>query len=320
MKKIVLALMAVFTANVTAQNYPDYYPQNDDNDNGYYSDADNRFYFPEDYYYEYPSDYYADDFYISSYNDYRRSIDDINWSRFFAQNRLAPWQIEQIIHLNSMYASFSVWNDYYRFNPDRWYYDRFYALERILGVQVFVVFQNVYYNGYSPVMYWRDYRIRHYAPMVYVRPVYRNININMYRVNRRDYHRNNGYYYSPTRQSFGFRNGAGGNRANGNSGFRSNDRLRNNDSGFRDNTRVQRAERIQGMRNGSSETRANSGREREITDNSGTRNDGGMRNTQQPRRNHSEGFKSERTESKSYSGQRNSSSETRDLGTRLVSR
>jgi hypothetical protein len=76
------------------------------------------------------------DYYQSYYNDYRNSIININWNGFFVQNRLNRWQVDQIMRLNNLYASFTAWDNFYRYNPDRWYYDRFYALERILGPRV----------------------------------------------------------------------------------------------------------------------------------------------------------------------------------------
>ncbi|WP_435522478.1 hypothetical protein [Chryseobacterium indoltheticum] len=100
-----------------------------------------------DYYYNYPQDYYPADYYQSYYNDYRQSIININWNGFFVQHRLNRWQIDQILYLNNLYSSFAAWNNFYRYNPDRWYYDRFYAMERILGPRVFVIFQNNYYHG-----------------------------------------------------------------------------------------------------------------------------------------------------------------------------
>lgn len=264
MKKIALGLLTLFSVLILAQNYPDYYPSNGGYDNGYYSDADDQYYFPDDYYYQYPNDYYTNDFYRSSYNDYERSINGINWDRFFAQNRLSPSQIQQIMYLNQMYSSYDAWNSYYRYNPDRWYYDRFFALQNILGPQVFVVFQNAYYGGYSPVVYYRNYRIRHYAPVVYVMPRYRNVNINLYRVNRNDFHRSNGYFYNP-RSGFGFkdapRSGSVGGFRNNSEGFRGAARNQNSDQGgFRnqspsiDNSGIRNNQGNNGGFRGSSET------------------------------------------------------------------
>lgn len=219
MKKIFLGLSVIFATLVSAQNYPGDYPTNQNN--GYYGDYDDDEYFPDDYYYQYPSDYYTADFYQNYYSDYQRSIYDINWNAFFRQHRLSPWQVQQIVMLNEMYPSFSAWDHYYRYNPDRWYYDRFSALERILGPRIFIVFQNNYYQGYNPVSYYQNYRRQHYAPSVYIVPRYRNINVNRYRVDRTQYHQNN------PRQNFGFRDDARNSNSNsGNGGTR----------GFRDNS------------------------------------------------------------------------------------
>lgn len=198
MKKIILALsLGMFTMGFS-QNYP-YGNQNNngwpDNGYGYYGDNEDRYYFPDDYYYEYPDDYYSDDYYESYYNDYRRSISMVNWNRFFYEFGLSNYQINMILDLNRQFSSYSIWNSYYRMNPNRWYYDRFYALERILGPRIFVIFQNRYYNGYSPVVYYTNYWRDYYRPRYRVAPIYRNININVYHVDRYAYHQNVGNQY-----------------------------------------------------------------------------------------------------------------------------
>ncbi len=339
MRKIILGTFVVLSSIASAQTYQDYYPSGNGDpysNNEYYGDDDDQYYFPDDYYYEYPSDYYADDYYRNSYNDYRRSIDGVNWNRLFVQFRLAPWQVEQIMYLNSMYASYAMWNEYYRYNPDRWYYDRFYALERILGPSVFGVYQNTYYGGYSPVVYWQNYRARHYSPSVFISARYRNININIYHINRNVYHRNNGYFYSPRRQDFGFKNsprsGANGNWNNRNEGFRSSVPNRNNsgirnerDSGFRSGTRSG------AMRDTSSpkilENRNSNNGMRSAQ--SQQRNNQIPRVTERSRSNSSDGFRSsspqqrstERSSQKSVSPSRSKSEQnSRISGQRLVSR
>ena len=234
MKKILFGLSVFFATLISAQNYPDYYPSNTNN-NDYYGDAEDAYYFPDDYYYDYPSDYYTNDFYQNSYSDYRRSIENVNWGRFFSTYRLAPWQVQQIIILNNMYPSYSSWDFDYRFNPDRWYYDRFYALERILGPQIFVIYQNNYYQGYSPVVYYQNYRRQHYVTNIYVVPRYRNINVRKYRIDRTQYHQTN------PRNNFGFRdtprNGNGNWNSNSANGFRESDMSSNGtkSNGFRNN-------------------------------------------------------------------------------------
>ena len=241
-------MMIFFGGFAFAQNAPDYYPTSNTYDNGNYTDNDDAYYFPDDYYYEYPDDYYTSDFYNDSYNDYQRSISEINWNRFFIENRLSRRQVNLIINLNRAFPTFTVWNSHYHYNPDRWYYDRFYALQQILGPTTFVVFQNVYYHGYSPVVYYRNYRIKHYRPAVYVIPRYRNININIYKVDKHKYHENHGWSYN-SRAGNGFRNeprrnSNGSFSPNRNNGMRNTDGIRKSNS-----TNHPRTENPSGMRN-----------------------------------------------------------------------
>lgn len=250
MKKIFLGLTFGLGVLTSAQQYPnngwgdDGYYQNG---NGYYGDEDDRNYFPDDYYYNYPQDYYPGDYYQSYYNDYRNSIINIDWNGFFVQNRLTRWQVDQIMRLNNLYASFTAWDNFYRYNPDRWYYDRFYALERIMGPRVFVVFQNNYYRGASPIVYFQNYRRTYYVPRYAVMPRYRNVNINIYRVDRSRFRRVDNPTFDIVRGSSrpdnGFRNSGGSNggfRNNNSGGFRGNSDnggFRNNNSGgFRENS------------------------------------------------------------------------------------
>ncbi len=227
MKKILFGFSLMAFMALPAQSFPDYYPNNSEQ---IYGSEEDAYYFPDDYYYDYPEDYYTEDLYQSYYNDYRRSIRNVNWDRFISKYRLSPWQVQQIMILNDSFPSFAVWNTYYRHNPDRWYYDRFYALERILGPQVFVIFQNRYYNGYNPVIYFQNYRRQHYVTNVYVIPRYRNVNIVRYRVDRVKYHQ------SVPQHQFGFNNsprsGGSWSQNNGfnNGGIRKNG---SNDNGFR---------------------------------------------------------------------------------------
>ncbi|AZB08901.1 hypothetical protein EG344_08725 [Chryseobacterium sp. G0162] len=250
MKKIFLGLTFGLGVLTSAQQYPnngwgdDGYYQNG---NGYYGDEDDRNYFPDDYYYNYPQDYYPGDYYQSYYNDYRNSIINIDWNGFFVQNRLTRWQVDQIMRLNNLYASFTAWDNFYRYNPDRWYYDRFYALERIMGPRVFVVFQNNYYRGANPIVYFQNYRRTYYVPRYAVMPRYRNVNINIYRVDRSRFRRVDNPTFDIVRGSSrpdnGFRNSGGSNggfRNNNSGGFRGNSDnggFRNNNSGgFRENS------------------------------------------------------------------------------------
>jgi|GEM_PF-1083797 len=154
--------------------------------NGYYPDYDDYYYgdiydYPDDYYSEYPDDYYPDDYYTNSYNDYRKTIVGINWNQLFVELNLNSVQINAIMVLNNRFPSFTVWNQFYRVNPTRWYYDRFYALRRVLSPQQYIIFQNRYYGGTQPIVYFVNHYHNYYLPRYRVRPRYRSININIYR-------------------------------------------------------------------------------------------------------------------------------------------
>lgn len=291
MKKILLGFALSMTVFSFAQQYPNNngygnsgYGNNNGygNNDGYYSDQDDQNYFPDDYYYDYPQDYYPSEYYQSYYNDYRNSVVNINWNGFFSQYRLNHWQIDQILYLNNLYSSFSSWNSFYRYNPDRWYYDRFYAMERILGPRLFVVFQNNYYQGYSPVVYFQNYRRSYYTPRFRVMPRYRNVNINIYRVDRSRFRGQDNPTLRVVRSS-GFRNNNGDSYGGG---FRNSDHgVRNNSGGFRSQnsgTRdtAPRAENNNGTR-GNGGFRQDSGNRDSAprTENSGTRGNGGFRSS-----------------------------------------
>ncbi|WP_294199929.1 hypothetical protein [Chryseobacterium sp. sg2396] len=284
MKKILIGFALGIATLSFAQQYPNNGWNDDgyyDNDGGYYSDQDDQNYFPDDYYYDYPQDYYPQDYYMTNYNDYRNSIISIDWNIFFAQNRLNRWQIDQIMRLNNLYVNFSTWNNFYRYNPDRWYYDRFYALQRIMGPRVFVVFQNNYYRGYSPVVYFQNYRRTHYGAICRPMPRYRNVNINIYRVDRARFRRMDNPTFNIVRGSDRPNNGFRGSVRDGNGGFRDQSGNRNGNPVFRNDN--------PGIRN-------NGGGFRGGNDNGGLRNDGGMRGNG--------GFRTERAERTENNGTR----------------
>lgn len=194
MKKIILlsALLAL------SFGYAQYYPSGGYSQGNDIWQGNDDYYFPDDYYYDYPNDYYHNDYYRSQYNDYKRSINRVNWTALVRDMRLSGWQAEMLFELNNQFPTFGIWYNYYSSNPSRWYYDRFYALERILGPRAFAIYQNRFYNGYSPVRYyvnyWRDYyRPRYYSH--YILPRYRQVNVNVYRVDRNAYHRSVGNRY-----------------------------------------------------------------------------------------------------------------------------
>ncbi|NPA07701.1 MAG: hypothetical protein GXO46_01755 [Chlorobi bacterium] len=85
------------------------------------------------------------------YNDYRRSITDVNWQSVISDLVLSTTQANQIYALNDRYRDYDSWNRVYDNNPDRWRNDRYVELERILGRDKYAKFKNRYYKGQNPV-------------------------------------------------------------------------------------------------------------------------------------------------------------------------
>lgn len=85
------------------------------------------------------------------YNDYRRSISDVNWQSVISDLVLSTTQANQIYALNDRYRDYDSWNSVYDNNPDRWRNDRYVELERILGRNKYAKFKNRYYKGQNPV-------------------------------------------------------------------------------------------------------------------------------------------------------------------------
>lgn len=85
------------------------------------------------------------------YNDYRRSISDVNWQSVISDLVLSTTQANQIYALNDRYRDYDSWNRVYDNNPDRWRNDRYLELERILGRDKYAKFKNRYYKGQNPV-------------------------------------------------------------------------------------------------------------------------------------------------------------------------
>lgn len=259
-KKLVLASALSLAGIATAQYYP-----NDNYSNNQYEYYYDNYNYPEDYYYEYPSDYYTDNLYRGYYDDYRNTVISINWDRFFIEYRLSPRQIREIRILNNRFAGYDFWFNYYRYNPDRWYYDRFIALERILGSGIYAGFCQRYYNNYNPIFYFKDYRVKHYRPTVYVAPRYRYVDV---RTIRNDDFRKGS-----------FRGGFNGNDRvieQRNNGFRRDDNQQNNLRSFRnDNDRPQNNG---GFRSGTDLSRGFGNNQTEQSRNNGFRNDAPKRN------------------------------------------
>ena len=86
------------------------------------------------------------------YNDYRRSISDINWQRVITDLVLSSTQANQIYVLNDRYHDYDTWNRVYVVEPGRWRNDRYSELERILGREKYIIFKKKYYRGQNPVI------------------------------------------------------------------------------------------------------------------------------------------------------------------------
>lgn len=86
------------------------------------------------------------------YNDYRRSISDVNWQNVITDLVLSSVQAKQIYVLNDRYRDYDTWNRVYVVDPGRWRGDRYSELERILGREKYLVFKKKYYRGQNPVI------------------------------------------------------------------------------------------------------------------------------------------------------------------------
>lgn len=212
-------------------------------DDGFYYGGD--YDYPDDYYSEYPSDYYPNAYYQDNYNDYSRSIAGINWNNLFVDLHLSTGQINAILVLNRRFPSFSAWDSFYRVNPMRWYYDRFYSLRRILSPAQFVIFQNRYYGGRSPIAYFNNYHRSYYAPRFRVMPRYRTVNIATYRRspwNNSHARSNYGVAHSnDQRNNYSGWNNSRGNRPNSNQYNRNNGFGRNSDKNYTNNNSDRRS-------------------------------------------------------------------------------
>ncbi|WP_288377633.1 hypothetical protein [Chryseobacterium culicis] len=86
------------------------------------------------------------------YNDYRRSISDLNWQQVVADLLLSTTQANQIYVLNDRYRDYDTWNKVYVVDPGRWRGDRYSELERIMGREKYLIFKKKYYRGQNPVI------------------------------------------------------------------------------------------------------------------------------------------------------------------------
>ncbi|RKT01886.1 hypothetical protein BCF58_1112 [Chryseobacterium defluvii] len=95
------------------------------------------------------------------YNDYKRSIADVNWTTVATDLVLSAIQVKQLNTLNSRYSDYNTWLRVYGDNPDRWRTDRYYEIERILGPQKYLKFKNKYYKGKNPVAVYNRNKNNH---------------------------------------------------------------------------------------------------------------------------------------------------------------
>ncbi|AZB07810.1 hypothetical protein EG344_02585 [Chryseobacterium sp. G0162] len=93
------------------------------------------------------------------YNDYRGSVSSINWGQVAIFLGLNRNQINQLTVLNNRYPDYNSWNHVYAKEPNRWYNDRYYEIERIMTPEQYKKFYSRYYSGQNPrLKYDNDYR------------------------------------------------------------------------------------------------------------------------------------------------------------------
>ncbi|UKB85636.1 hypothetical protein LF887_08440 [Chryseobacterium sp. MEBOG06] len=103
----------------------------------------------------------------SYYNDYRGSVSSINWGQVAIFLGLNNNQINQLTLLNNRYPDYNSWNRVYGKAPNRWYTDRYYAMERIMTPAQYKKFSSRYYQGQNPrLKYDNDYRNHHDRPQM----------------------------------------------------------------------------------------------------------------------------------------------------------
>ncbi|MDN3693811.1 hypothetical protein QWZ06_16675 [Chryseobacterium tructae] len=104
------------------------------------------------------------------YNDYRGSVSSINWGQLAIFLGLNRSQINQLTVLNNRYPDYNSWNRVYAKEPNRWYNDRYYEIERIMTPEQYKKFYSRYYNGQNPrLKYDNDYRRYQNRPQMYDR-------------------------------------------------------------------------------------------------------------------------------------------------------
>lgn len=100
------------------------------------------------------------------YNDYQRSITDLNWQTVAANLLLSDQQKEDLFSLNNQYSDYDSWNRKYIDNPDRWRSDRYSSIERIFGPEKYTKFKNQYYKGQNPIAVYNRNKNNHKSTQV----------------------------------------------------------------------------------------------------------------------------------------------------------
>ncbi len=95
------------------------------------------------------------------YNDYQRSVNDVNWETVAANLLLSPKQKADLFSLNNQYSDYNTWNSRYSENPEQWRQDRYSSIERIMGPDKYVKFKNKYYKGQNPVAVYNRNKPKH---------------------------------------------------------------------------------------------------------------------------------------------------------------
>ncbi|MBD8082052.1 hypothetical protein [Chryseobacterium caseinilyticum] len=112
------------------------------------------------------------------YNDYRRSVTDVNWQTVVSDLLLSATQANEINALNNRYNDYDGWNRVYSNQPDRWSTDRYSELERIMGRDKYTKFKTKYYKGKNPVAVYNsnknnDKRYKHMNKKAKAHKVYK---------------------------------------------------------------------------------------------------------------------------------------------------
>ena len=101
----------------------------------------------------------------NDYNDYQGSISSINWGQVASYLGLNNNQVNQLTVLNNRYPDQNAWNRAYSKQPNRWYTDRYSAMEKIMTPEQYKRFYAKYYQGQNPkIKFDNEYKKHHSKP------------------------------------------------------------------------------------------------------------------------------------------------------------